>query len=1607
MKALSKLCLALAFSASFVYTSHADDIDIYSGNANTLGVPNVLFVIDTGANFSSSASVPCTAYSAAAGGGAPSLGNTAGGIEQCALVDAIAGLADGTVNIGIMVNNRQTFGTDNRALTDPAYHENCGGIEDYGGCVVRKLTLMDTAGKAGLINFIKSWKTSGSNSATEFNVKSGGDRTANMMQEAWAYYNGKLGMSGKNYGTSLLGTGCQRNFIVFIGNSFNNSGGPADGGSVSPNNSSTGLTSAQVGATTAQRTKISDTVTFDINPTCGVASLAASTNSSNWSENWADEWARLMRQQDGSSTLTGNQNITTYTIGVVDNSASNTCKPDYPALLDRMAHYGGGEYFQTSNATDLKLALDTILNEVQAVDSVFSSASLPVSVNAQGTYLNQVFLGMFRPDASASPRWVGNLKQYQFRIVGDARTGDLELADSANNSAISNDGSGFISPNAISFWTTKNQADNAMSGGFFNNDPLRSSSRDGYDSPDGELVERGGSAQRIRVENLTSTFSGAMNTSTNPRRLYTYCSADSVCAPGSPSTSLTAAVNEFSTGNANILAAHFGDSVSVKINQITRSGTVATATTSGAHGFASGSTVTISNSPESSYNGTKTIASVPSTTTFTFAADNKPTTPSLGAYVFSTVGGSPVSVTSMSRSTSTGAGINSETVTVLTTGHAFTAGQVVTIAGATPSSYNGNWTIALPNAGGCLIANCFTFSTPIYPKASAASFSAVVAPASIGVSTITKTGNSGSGGTGNVATVTTSAAHGLHQGQYVNITSTEDSKLTVTNVQVVAVLSSTSFTYQGYANGAKSPAAGGSVTPATAAQTVSLSRASTAATVTVTATGAASNAFGRVAGDTKVLNISKTGAAADETGYVASNVTVTCTNTGCTSFTYSVATSPAVSATGTITASNVSAGSVTINAGGITRVGSVATVTGATANLFGSAVGATNTVNVSTSGTSYPDEAAYLGSGTLTITCQTANCSTFTYGVTESPLTSVSGSNIQAFQSGSAPDRDTLMRWVRGENNFGDEFTPDASVKVRPSVHGDVLHSRPVVINYGDRSAINGASSGLVVFYGANDGVFRAVNGNKTTGNIGGVAPGGEIWGLVLPEHFGQLNRLRLNSPELKLPATQLATAQPKPYFVDGSPGVYQLLKSDGTIDKAIIYLTMRRGGRFIYAIDVSEPTTPVVLWKKSYTDTGFEEMGQTWSRPRLTLVKGYKDGVTGKGKPVLVFGAGYDPAEDSEPPATGTMGRGMYVIDAITGDLLWSATHTSAGTTSCSGTGPYTCAVSGMNWAIPADIAFLDRDNDGYTDRFYAADVGGNVWRVDLEPGVTPTAAIGTWQVTKLAALGCDTGTCASGTNPRKFFFPPSVLMIGATPSGLAASSSGVYDLLALSSGDREHPLESSQANSVSNNFFVVKDFSVDKDARRTGAVGETPTDPTVITKATLFNGGGVDDGNGNLALNPYNAAAAASNPSGFYIALASGEKGVNAPVTTRGTTFFGTNKPIPVVSGQLTCSANLGEARGYSISPFTGALDFTEFEGGGLPPTPTTGVVSIDVTTTTNGVTTTTTVKRDFCVGCGGGGGAGGGGSGGGDDTSSLGAGELTITVPKRPRRTYWYRN
>lgn len=1576
------------------FIGRAADIDIYSGLTGAAGKPNVLIVLDNAANFSSNAAAGAGTCNLTNTSTTPavtavnSLAGTVGGIEQCAFYNVLKNLPvnqtdnSALVNIGFMVYNGSNI---NDTQTPPVACNSYGGSTN-GGCLVYPLTAMSGSTRANMLNWITTWQTSNGGAGSNW-IKASGEATAATMQEAWAYYAGQKGLSGRDYKTMQPPTGCQKNFVIFIGNSYSNAGSPGDGGSADP---AAALTTAYG----AKPIPTPNPILGSLNTSCGTFSFP-SGNSHTTGGYYADEWTRFMRSTDIFSASDGVQSITTYTIGVL----SPTCQASYAALLTSMANYGGGKYFATTDDNSIVQAILAILNEVQAVNSVFAAATLPVSVNAQGTYLNQIYMGMFRPDAQAHPRWVGNLKQYQFQFDLNK---NLFLADATGQPAISSGGTGFITPEAASFWTCTNPGNAAsLSGppagstpyanlptcvldpanGFWlnNQDYIASTFGKSFDLADGEVVEKGGVSQQTRLALLTVNYASSPSA---PRNVYTWCPNDPNNSSGSCISDLTDPSNTFATTNASVSTASLGTGLNLAVTTIVRSGTVATATTAGSHGLVPGNTVTISGAIPTDYNGLVTITAVPASNKFSYTVPEYPPTPAttttsggIGGYVATLPSAVGYNLSSLTR-TVAGTAVNATVTGVTSSANGFTTGTSVTIAGASPTNYNLTQNVT--------VSNSTTFTYPIAVNPVPAPVGSYVVSA-YNLPLVSISSVACSGGATKTVTINTSTAHGLKTGDQVTISGDTQSPKPINGTFInVTVVSSTQFTYTvavcpGTTTGGTPKAQGGPVSPLPIS---TLTRNETAVgTATVTATIGSSSQFAN--GDLVNVTLASGTQNANETGYLVSAVAISCAANPCgTTFTYTITTTPATQPSG---ASMTAAAALPSQP--ITSLSRSATTVTAMVSGAGFATGTTVAILTAPSTSLAAHEGNYLGN--WPITCVGASpCTTFTYGpMTLTPVSPASGS-ISASNPGLSPNRTDLINWVRGEDNFGDELSlcppgstagsgncPSPLVTVRPSVHGDTLHSRPITINYG-------GSTGVVVFYGTNDGFYRAINGNQTA-PIGAVTAGGELWSFIAPDFYNKLNRQRTNSPALLLPSTPpgiIPTPAPKDYFFDGPTGVYQTKDASGAVSKAIIYVGTRRGGHFLYAIEVTNPLKPKVLWRISDSTPGFGELGQAWSLPQTAKVVGYAN-------PVLFFAAGYDDgAEDAEPPTAGNAGRGIFAVDAITGALVWSAGprfqslwtdyywyRTSAHSPStCTGNATHTqgtCLVDAMTYSIPADLTLVDRDGDGNVDRLYAVDVGGNVWRVDLEPfaGSTPDF----WQVTQLAQLGCSWGAACNynaqfgspyasnpgnpwatsppvpvafpGT-PRKFFFPAEIIN---------AANGSNFDAVFVGSGDREHPLYGNQSYGVINRMYMIKDFNIGKDS-----VGQsystyegdlddcsgTSTDPNTCSTATT----------GALVPLSYCKLNALQQHSGYYLTLQPGEKVVNAPLAVTGNVFFGTNQPQ--APSATSCETNLGEARGYALNPFCGTMTSQEYDGGGMPPSPVAGIVNVGGS------------QALFCIGCGG---------------------------------------
>lgn len=505
----------------------------------------------------------------------------------------------------------------------------------------------------------------------------------------------------------------------------------------------------------------------------------------------------------------------------------------------------------------------------------------------------------------------------------------------------------------------------------------------------------------------------------------------------------------------------------------------------------------------------------------------------------------------------------------------------------------------------------------------------------------------------------------------------------------------------------------------------------------------------------------------------------------------------------------------------------------------------------------------------------------------------------------STAERDAIINWVRGGNANQDDPLNGATTNVRGYSHGDVLHSRPAVINY------NRTADDIVIFYGANDGILHAVKGGQDISN----GDGNEMWGFIASEHLSQFKRMRDHAP-------LISSTNPKPYFMDGSTTIYtHSTANDGKIDytrgdKAYLFITMRRGGRFIYALDVSNPDAPALLWKRSNAE--IPELGQSWSDMKVAKIRAQTN-------PVLIFGLGYDAAaNDPTSQGTATMGRGVIVLDAFTGDQRWQAGPApSAGGT--------TLTVPGMSYAIAASVSLFDSNGDGYIDRIYAADTGANLWRINIHDS-SPS----NWTVSKLAALG------GTGPDARKFLFAADIV---------PATSINNFDAVLIGSGDREHPFETY----IQNRFYMIKDDHA-LNAVRATPIAEGAVDSNTITAGQLYDATADLIQMGTTAAQRAAAATAMSTASGWYVRLGAGEKVVSGSTTLGGTVMFGTN--LPASASTNSCTGNLGEARLYMLdyvnagSTFDvngdGSLllsdRFRVRPGGGYPPTPVPISVRVD---------------------------------------------------------------
>ncbi|MEH6587753.1 MAG: hypothetical protein V7720_14420 [Halioglobus sp.] len=514
----------------------------------------------------------------------------------------------------------------------------------------------------------------------------------------------------------------------------------------------------------------------------------------------------------------------------------------------------------------------------------------------------------------------------------------------------------------------------------------------------------------------------------------------------------------------------------------------------------------------------------------------------------------------------------------------------------------------------------------------------------------------------------------------------------------------------------------------------------------------------------------------------------------------------------------------------------------------------------------------------------------------------------------------TIYSFFIGDASGADEVPhgDGSSSLMRTSVHGDVVHSRPLTVRYDENT--------VVLYYGANDGLFRAVDATS----------GSELWGFLAPEHYGKIQRLHDDAPVIDFEGALVdpnePDAEPKDYFFDGPTGFHvqyddpndPAVSSVGELQYAYIYPTMRRGGRMVYGFDVEDPNDPKFMWKQGCDDEGnctdatdFGELGNTWSTPQGVFVGDYVSG--GEPAPLLIFGGGYDACLDIDQASypsecAGATGKGVYVLDAISGDLV---------------------AKFDTDAPVITDISTIDLDSDGVIELAYVADAAGGIYRIRFTDYTSDMAGLTTIPADSLVDR-VEQGTGTSSTEwviEKIASMPEDTRRFYNSPTASPLPTLG-YIAVTIGSGDRERPLDTNYpyTSDVQNRFYAFLDVPyVDWLAGQSSSTWER-TEIIDLEDPNEMYEVGTNDG---VQLRNYQ---------GWWMDLPNrGEQVANASVVGAGKVFFNTFQP----GGEPDeiCGSPIGIGRAYAIDLFTPVLPVGEntIDGGGIPIPPIIATVEI----------------------------------------------------------------
>lgn len=511
-----------------------------------------------------------------------------------------------------------------------------------------------------------------------------------------------------------------------------------------------------------------------------------------------------------------------------------------------------------------------------------------------------------------------------------------------------------------------------------------------------------------------------------------------------------------------------------------------------------------------------------------------------------------------------------------------------------------------------------------------------------------------------------------------------------------------------------------------------------------------------------------------------------------------------------------------------------------------------------------------------------------------------------------ASERDSVINWLRGFD--------DVTGTERKAI-GDPLHSVPRLVTYRCNSYTDAtyetcASEDQSVFVGTNEGFVHAFDTNN----------GAEQMAFMPEDLLGNVAKLRDNA--------RSTSNNKRPYGMDNTVvtwvndinknGVIYGGKNPNSATPALLsglntgefvyaYATMGRGGRNLYSLDVSDLETPKLRWFITPATPGFARIGQTWSAPVITKIK-----IGNTEKPVIMFAGGYDDTQDNVsirdwngmsktdsragPRSEDAMGNAIYIVDALTGELIWSGS--SEVTNASAQSHQY---LSKMKYSMPGGLRVIDINRDGYADQFFIGDMGGQVWRFFINNGnavgsiVSPldSGAGSTDDGVLASVIPADSGSETDAqlkSKLRRFYNEPDVALLTV--------NSGKALVINIGSGFRGHPLDTN----ADDRFYSFRTPIIENNATH-----------SILTESDMYDATANLIQEGSASEKAAATTAFGRNTGGWYIKLneRDGEKVLSRALTFAGQVFFSTYEPgnnEPTV----TCKAVQGTGRSYAVNLF-----------------------------------------------------------------------------------------